>query len=267
MSDSLCSALSWLWDPCRLEETDFSPERGRSWVGCLPNAPERVPAHHAFLHTHHLTTLVTMDGETATSWRLLVAFVINPEMRAASEGFPVKSAAFISSCLSVIHSSPSALWRGRNPPSSEHGMEKRLQDCQAHVDPTACAIPSPSAGDGPPRRMHCRRGTWLCALHCPQLFQPLLALLLSRDFGNTLLVVQSDSLPGPIDECFPLSDLCVQRLILCIFLRSFQRCNESVLSAPLEVPHCCDGLLQPGHFVPRTCNLYFDNRFLGTQCG
>ena len=82
---------------------------------------------------------------------------------------------------------------------------------------------------------------WLCALHHSQLFQPLLALLQSRHCGCTLLVVMGDSLTGPFNEC-------VQRLLLCIFLRTFQRCDESVHLRPLEIPHFCDGLFQPGHF-------------------
>ena len=81
-----------------------------------------------------------------------------------------------------------------------------------------------------------------------------------------------------------------QKLLLCIFLRTFQRCDESVHLCSLEISHCCDGLLQPGHFVPghdnlgiwihtngrhllfsdpfqRACNLCLGNRFLGTRCG
>ena len=84
MSDSLYSALSWLWDLCRLGETSLPKVGGPGLdVSC--------------------TELVTMDGETATGWRLLVASVINPEMRAALFRKDSPTRALRPSCLTVCH--------------------------------------------------------------------------------------------------------------------------------------------------------------------
>ena len=97
MSDSLNSALSWLWDLCR--RGNFTPER-TSLVGCpshvcpwtrtcslcvLALSSPHV-GHHGWGNNNKLET----HGGS----------VINCEMRGASEGFPDKNAAFI---LSVCH--------------------------------------------------------------------------------------------------------------------------------------------------------------------
>ena len=68
MSDSHCSALSWLWGLTSILDDNLG---GPGWDA----SPTLMPFSW---DTHHLTMLVTMDRETTTSWRLFVASVIKP---------------------------------------------------------------------------------------------------------------------------------------------------------------------------------------------